>query len=72
MLYPYLGLGIWVAAVGLATAVLWPAEAAIQQMIDRGSVRGPEFTLACRRCEGAATLTTLLFVAALVVMIAQP
>ena len=71
-LYPYIGLGIWVAAVGLATAVLWPAERTIQQMLDRGSVRDPEFALACRRCEGAATMTSVLFVAALAVMIARP
>jgi hypothetical protein len=61
-----------VAATGIATAVLWPAEAAIQQMLERGSVREPEFMVACRRCEGSAAMTTLLFVAALAVMIGQP
>lgn len=76
-IYPYLGLGIWLVATGVASAMMWPAEAKIQRLIkiQHGSKDGDdmgELARAAIACERGATLTTLCFVAALVVMIAQP
>ncbi len=82
-LFPWLGLGIWTAAVGVASAAMWPAEREIQRALASGAPRsggppgGPAgdraaFERACARCERAAAVTSLLFVAALFVMIAQP
>ncbi len=77
-LFPYLGLGIWLIATGVASGMLWPAEAKIQQCIgvDRPDAAEPSareaLASATLRCERAAMITNLCFVAALVVMIAQP
>lgn len=77
-LYPYLGIGIWLVATGVASAILWPAEAKIQQIMNAhapsgepGADRGALVRLA-QRCERAAMATSLCFALALVVMIAQP
>ncbi|HUZ19721.1 MAG TPA: hypothetical protein VMU75_04010 [Acidimicrobiales bacterium] len=80
-LFPWLGLGIWTAAVGVASGAMWPAEREIQRALAPGAggdagraLPGgrPAFERACARCERAAAVTSLLFVAALFVMIAQP
>jgi len=77
-LFPYLGIGLWLVATGVAAVALWPAEAEIQQIMsaeqttvgassDREALR-----VVARRCERAAMVTSLCFVVAIVVMIAQP
>lgn len=73
--YPWVGLAAWVAAVGVATAALWPAEAAIQRALDGGAgggAGGEAMELACRRCERAAAATSMLFLIALFFMVVQP
>ena len=77
--FPWIGLAIWVAATGVASAVLWPAERALQRHVaalaDDGTGDGvPDVSAlaAARRCERAAAVTSVLFAAALVVMVAQP
>jgi len=94
--WPWIGLGIWVVAVGIATGVCWPAERSAQLALaalvdgDAG-LAGPvgeglppapgspapgspleDFRAACRRMELAAGAISLCFLAAVVVMVAQP
>ena len=70
--YPYIGLAIWVGATGVATASLWPSEKEIQLQLVSESRDTGVLLDAAKRCERAAMVTTVLFVGALVVMIAQP
>jgi uncharacterized membrane protein len=84
--WPWIGLSIWTAAVGVASAVLWPAEREIQRLLaPRSAEPGPDAGLeddpgacrrallaAARRAELASAATSLAFLAALVVMIWQP
>lgn len=81
LLYPWIGLGLWCIAAGIASVVIWPAEHELQQLlrdgrpIDQGvPSRGErtELDRVARRCLLGATLTTICFLAAFVVMIAQP
>jgi hypothetical protein len=70
--YPWIGLGIWLVAIAVATGIVFPAERRVQQAL-AGEQRDLALLVqACRRCEGGAALTSLLFVAAMYVMIAQP
>jgi hypothetical protein len=75
--YPWIGLGIWVAAAGLATATCWPAERRAQRALARltdGVEAGAlaEFRAACAAMERSVGLISLLFLAAVAVMIVQP
>jgi len=77
--YPWVGLGLWVAATGVATASCWPAERRAQQVLARlaeapGSepTALAEFRQACTAMERAVGVISLLFLAAVAVMIAQP
>ncbi len=91
--WPWIGLAIWTLATGIASAVIWPAEREIQELLAAGSARvvgaggtDPGASLppgapvdlvrrvgtAARRADRAAAATSLLFVAALVVMVWQP
>ncbi len=72
--WPWIGLGLWIAATGVASARLWPGERAIQNGFagPQGVVARTELLAAATRTERAAAATSLLFVAALVVMIWQP
>lgn len=80
LLYPWLGLGCWSIAATIALLVVWPAEQGIQRLLARGDERGVErgesdlaqLLALARRCALGAAVTTLLFVAAFVVMVAQP
>jgi hypothetical protein len=69
------GLGLWsLAAVG-AEVVVWPGERRIQAVVSRGwETAGTDrrFDLDCRRVSAAAGILSGVFVAAFVVMIAQP
>lgn len=77
--WPWIGLGCWAAAAGIATAWSWPAERKVQSFF--ATERGPDdpgpgeldrFREACRRVEWGSAAISVLFVAAVVVMIAQP
>jgi uncharacterized membrane protein len=73
--WPWIGLAIWVTATGIASAGIWPAEREIQLRLaspDRGARERAALAAAAGRAERAAAATSLLFVAALVVMIWQP
>lgn len=74
--WPWIGLGLWVVAMGLASARLWPAERALQLAFSAEPQPQPESLIAIRRAgrsaETAAGLVSICFAAALVVMIAQP
>lgn len=69
--WPWIGLAIWLVAVGAATGGVFPAERILQERLaadgDVATVR-----LAARRCERWSAVTSVLFVAALVVMVWQP
>jgi uncharacterized membrane protein len=64
---------LWVLAVALAEAVVWPHERHIQRLVSRGPV-GHEADLdrACHRVERAAAAIDVAFVATLVLMVAKP
>ncbi len=76
--WPWIGLGLWVVACGVASGVCWPAESAIQQWL--AAEPGPGATTVdlagfrrwCARAEWGAAVVSVCFVAAVVVMIAQP
>ena len=77
--YPWAGLGIWVAATGVATGACWPAERRAQRALAEladGRVAEPEvlerFRSACASMERAVGVISLLFLAAVAIMIAQP
>ena len=80
LLYPWLGLGFWSFAAVTAVAVVWPAEQQLQRLLEADDVatrgigdRSPaQLRAVARRCTAGATLTTLCFVAALIVMVGQP
>ncbi len=69
--WPWIGLGIWLAATGAATGGVFPAERRIQVHLaartDVAAIR-----VAARRCEGWSAVTSVLFVVALVIMVWQP
>jgi hypothetical protein len=71
-LYPYIGLGIWTAALGVATSTMWPNEIKIQRLMADGEGDKVALVKAAKLCETGAMITTLLFICALVVMIGQP
>jgi uncharacterized membrane protein len=69
------GLVLWLSAVALAEAVLWPAERSIQLVVterwDDPAVR-PLLDRACRMCAASGAAVAGIFLAALVVMVAKP
>ncbi|MGA8295737.1 MAG: DUF2269 family protein [Acidimicrobiales bacterium] len=69
--WPWIGLGIWLIAAAAASGGIFPAERVLQAGIlahaDLATLR-----VAARRCERWSAVTSVLFVAALVVMIWQP
>jgi hypothetical protein len=70
--FVWIGLGIWLASLALSAYVIWPAETEIQRLFPLGLDEHGALVGAARRLEVGAALTSLLFLAALVVMIAQP
>ena len=80
MLYPWLGLGAWAVAALTASLVIWPAEHRLQQLLKESRVPSgsPEASDRARldalatRCLRGASITTVCFLFAFVVMIAQP
>ncbi len=76
--WPWLGLGLWTLAAAIAGSWCWPAERRIQQWLavgDRETSAPSElarFRDSCLVVERSASATSLCFLAAVVVMIAQP
>jgi len=77
--WPWIGLGCWVAAAGIATSWCWPAERRIQAWlaaeVDRGETVAAElgqFRAECRALQLGASAIAVLFLVAVVVMIGQP
>lgn len=87
-LWPWIGLGCWVLAAGVASAWSWPAERRIQAWLAAGADSGRsaagaesgrsaaselgQFRDACRVVQRGAFAIAVLFLVAVVVMIGQP
>jgi hypothetical protein len=69
--WPWIGLAIWLVAVGAATGGVFPAERALQEQL-AANAGGTVIRTAATRCERWSAVTSVLFVAALVVMVWQP
>jgi hypothetical protein len=77
--WPWIGLGCWVIAAGIVSASCWPAERRIQvwlAQVDHSGQGEPaelaRFRHTCRVLERGASAISVCFLAAVVVMIAQP
>jgi hypothetical protein len=70
--WPWMGLGCWAVAAAITSARIWPAEREVQRLVAARAAAAGELEALARRIESGAMATSLLFVAALVVMIAQP
>lgn len=70
--WPWIGLGLWVLAVGVASGVIWPGERQLQQLLQVGPDLVGRLGAVAWRVEVAGALCSALFLAALVVMVAQP
>jgi uncharacterized membrane protein len=69
------GIGLWALATVVAEVVVWPGERRIQTTVSSGwETAGSDgrFDLDCRRVSGAAVVLCGVFLAAFIVMIAQP
>jgi uncharacterized membrane protein len=70
-----IGLGLWALAAVAAEVVLWPGERRIQAVVSGGwdeAASDGRFDAQCRRVSAAAGALTAVFLAAFVVMVAQP
>ena len=82
--WPWIGLGFWALAAAVAGSWCWPAERRIQEWLDavnQAVIFGQEerpppelesFRDSCLAVERSASAISLCFLAAVVVMIAQP
>jgi hypothetical protein len=77
--WPWIGLGCWVLAAGIATGLCWPAERRIQIFFadtsDDGERPAPglvELREACATLQWGASAVSLCFLVAVVAMIWQP
>jgi hypothetical protein len=72
--FPWIGLAIWVVSVGIASGSCWPAEAEAQQLLAAppGDDARARLRERGRVIEVGAAAITGCFLAALVVMVAQP
>jgi len=78
--WPWIGLGFWTLAAAIAGSWCWPAERRIQDWFtlagDHGEPPPPpelaRFRGSCLAVERSASAMSLCFLAAVVVMIAQP
>jgi hypothetical protein len=73
------GLVMWLAAAGLAEAVVWPGERRIQVGLTEGwgdpapdPALDPALDSTCAQVAAAAAVLAVLFVAATVVMVGKP
>lgn len=72
--YPWIGLGLWFVATAVASGAMWPLERTMQTLVatdPHWRERG-EHTRDATRLARLSILTTACFVAAVVIMIAQP
>lgn len=71
-----IGLAMWFAATALAEVVVWPSERRIQSVVaDKGdwsAAATESFVRDCRRVVLSTTSLGVVFVAAVVVMVAKP
>lgn len=70
--WPWIGLGLWVVAAGLATGSLWPAERRLQRLVANDGAELVAIADEARRIERAAAACTVVFVVAVAVMLVQP
>jgi hypothetical protein len=79
--YPWIGLACWAVAATVAATVVWPAERKLQGMLavsqDEPDHLGADqsrvvLDTVATRCFSGASVTTVCFVVAVVVMLAQP
>jgi len=70
--WPWIGLALWVAAMGLATGICWPSEHRAQEALATDVPDVARFRQACCRLERGVVLIEVLVVAAVAVMILQP
>lgn len=77
--WPWIGLGCWVLAGGIATGLCWPAERRIHAFLadasDGGERPAPglgEFREACTALQWGASAISLCFLVAVVAMMWQP
>ncbi|MGA3352433.1 MAG: DUF2269 family protein [Acidimicrobiales bacterium] len=75
--WPWVGLGCWAVAAAIASGSCWPAERRIQAWLAEegaGYARTDpaQFRQACRVVQWGASAISVCFLAAVVVMIAQP
>jgi hypothetical protein len=66
------GLGLWALATMTAEFVVWPGERRIQEVVSAQWATDPRFEADCRRVALAAALLSVVFVVAVVLMVAQP
>jgi hypothetical protein len=71
-LWVWVSVMLWVLAAALAQAVVWPGEARIQRLLAESEAHEPELDRACRRVERASAAIDVVFVATVVLMVAQP
>jgi hypothetical protein len=79
--YPWIGLACWGVAATVAATVIWPAERKLQGMLAISQQEPAEpaseqslgvLDSAASRCLTGASVTTVCFVVAVVVMLLQP
>jgi hypothetical protein len=67
------GLGLWALSAVAAEGVVWPAERRIQAVVtNRWEEADDGFGLVCRRVTVAALALSVVFLGAVVLMVAQP
>ena len=66
------GLGMWVAATAVAEQVLWPAERRIQRVVTHDWRPDESLRRDCAKVVTATWFLILVFVAAVVIMVAKP
>ncbi|MHB8437575.1 MAG: DUF2269 family protein [Acidimicrobiales bacterium] len=69
------GLALWLVTLATAEAVVWPAERRIQQIVSGqwpDEAGGPDLDRDCRAAQSGAIFTSVLFVAAAVLMVGRP
>lgn len=68
----WVGAALWVLAASVTTAVVWPAEARLQELVSVAAPGEADVEVVARRAARGSLLVDLAVVAAFVVMIAQP
>lgn len=66
------GIGLWVGAIAIAEAVLWPAERRVRQALRTAAPAASTARRGARTLCAAAGAVATLLVAAMVVMVAKP